>query len=45
VAEGKSDGTETTSNLNQKMYYHRMGTDQSQDVLVAEVPDHPRWMM
>jgi prolyl oligopeptidase len=43
--DGKSDGTETTSNINQKLYYHRLGEDQSKDVLVAEFPDHPKWMM
>ncbi|XP_060075593.1 prolyl endopeptidase-like [Ylistrum balloti] len=43
--EGKSDGTETTSNLNQKLYYHRLGTDQSEDVLVAEFTDNPKWMI
>ena len=29
-------------NLNQKVYYHRVGTAQSQDVLVYRRPDHPR---
>ncbi|XP_052096936.1 prolyl endopeptidase-like [Mytilus californianus] len=43
--EGKSDGTETTSNVNQKLFYHRLGDDQSKDVLVAEFPDNPKWMM
>ncbi|KAL5013132.1 hypothetical protein ScPMuIL_007402 [Solemya velum] len=43
--EGKSDGTETTSNLNQKLYYHRLGTDQAEDVLIAEFPDNPKWMI
>jgi len=27
----------------QKLYYHRLGTDQSADVLVYERPDHPDW--
>lgn len=43
--EGKKDGTETTANLNQKLYYHRLGTDQSKDILVAEFPDNPKWMI
>lgn len=43
--DGKSDGTETTSNLNQKLYYHVLGQEQSKDVLVAEFPDNPKWMI
>lgn len=30
-------------NLNQKIFYHRVGTPQSQDVLVYCRPDHPDW--
>ncbi|MBD3672037.1 MAG: S9 family peptidase [Planctomycetaceae bacterium] len=30
-------------NLNQKVYYHRVGTPQSDDVMVYERPDHPEW--
>ncbi|XP_052763088.1 prolyl endopeptidase-like [Mya arenaria] len=43
--DGKADGTETTSNLHQKLYYHVLGTSQSEDILVAEFPDHPQWMI
>ncbi|XP_035039342.2 prolyl endopeptidase-like [Hippoglossus stenolepis] len=41
--DGKSDGTETTSNINQKLFYHVIGTKQSEDVLVAEFPENPKW--
>ncbi len=30
-------------NLNQKIYYHRVGTPQDDDVLVYCRPDHPDW--
>ncbi|HSF17012.1 MAG TPA: prolyl oligopeptidase family serine peptidase [Vicinamibacteria bacterium] len=30
-------------NRNQKVYYHRLGTDQSEDRLVYERPDQPEW--
>ena len=29
----------------QKLYYHRVGTDQKDDVKVVEFPDHPKWMI
>ncbi|NP_001084314.1 prolyl endopeptidase L homeolog [Xenopus laevis] len=41
---GKSDGTETSANLNQKLFYHVLGTSQSDDVLCAEFPEEPKWM-
>ncbi len=31
------------TNLNQKLYYHRVGSPQSDDVLVYKRPDHPDW--
>ncbi|XP_063079726.1 prolyl endopeptidase isoform X2 [Engraulis encrasicolus] len=42
--DGKSDGTETSTNLHQKLYYHVLGTPQSTDVLCAEFLDQPKWM-
>jgi prolyl oligopeptidase len=30
-------------NLNQRLYYHRLGAPQSEDVVVYGRPDHPRW--
>ena len=39
-----SEGAKFQSlNLNQKVYYHRVGTPQSDDVLVYKRPDHPDW--
>lgn len=39
-----SSGTETSTNLHQKLCYHVLGTDQSEDILCAEFPDEPKWM-
>jgi len=38
-----TDSKFTSLNLNQKVYYHRIGTTQADDVLVYKRPDHPDW--
>lgn len=43
IVDGKADGCETSANENQKVYYHRVGEPQANDILVAEFPDEPRW--
>jgi prolyl oligopeptidase len=35
----------TSSNNNQSIYYHALGTQQSADRLIYERPDHPDWGM
>jgi prolyl oligopeptidase len=41
--EPKAGETFKSLNLNQKLFYHRVGTPQADDVLVYRRPDHPRW--
>ncbi|XP_061392708.1 prolyl endopeptidase-like [Musca vetustissima] len=41
--EGVTDGSETQSNENQKLYYHHLGQPQEKDVLIAEFPEEPTW--
>ncbi|CAG9117847.1 unnamed protein product [Plutella xylostella] len=40
---GKTDGSETEVNRDQKLCYHRLNTAQSDDVLVVEFPEEPLW--
>jgi prolyl oligopeptidase len=41
--EPKGESKFTSLNFNQKLFYHRVGTPQSDDVLVYRRPDHPKW--
>ena len=42
--DAPQEGDEFQSlNLNQKVYYHRVGTSQQEDRLIYERPDHPDW--
>lgn len=37
-------GTETNSNLYHELYYHFLGTDQSQDILCWRDHENPKYM-
>jgi prolyl oligopeptidase len=41
--EPKAGETFTSLNLNAKVFYHRVGTAQADDVLVYKRPDQPEW--
>ncbi len=45
-SKGKEDGagTETEAAASQKVYYHRLGTDEGEDPLFFEDPEHPKWL-
>ncbi|KAJ7513728.1 hypothetical protein O6H91_23G012300 [Diphasiastrum complanatum] len=42
--ENKDAGTETNQNLHHQLYYHFLGSNQSEDILCWKDPEHPKWM-
>ena len=44
-ADDDHKGRETNKNANQKLMYHRMGTTQDKDIVVAEFPENPNWLL
>ncbi|CAL5015451.1 unnamed protein product [Urochloa decumbens] len=42
--EALDSGIKTDVNLNHEVYYHFLGTDQTQDVLCWRDPDHPKYI-
>jgi prolyl oligopeptidase len=43
--EPNRDDKNQTISSRQKVYYHRLGTPQNDDVLVYDRPDHPNWLV
>ncbi|HZU35458.1 MAG TPA: prolyl oligopeptidase family serine peptidase, partial [Gemmataceae bacterium] len=41
--EPKAGETFQALSLNQKLYFHSLGSSQTEDQLIYERPDHPRW--
>lgn len=42
--EPKAGASLTDANYNQKLYFHKLGTQQSEDELIYESPEHPKWL-
>jgi prolyl oligopeptidase len=42
---GEGNGKTFSALANQKVYYHRLGTPQSEDRLIAAVPEEPKWFV
>ncbi|CAH0393811.1 unnamed protein product [Bemisia tabaci] len=43
--EGRVDGTETSADSQQKLYYHRLNTPQSEDIMVVVFPEEPKYLI
>lgn len=44
-AQQEADGSVFDDLASQKIYYHRLGTPQAEDVLIFEQPRHPKWFL
>lgn len=42
---GTGEGTDTEIPKFQKLYYHKLNTDQSEDKMIMEFPENPLWLM
>ncbi len=42
---GTGQGTDPEAIRNQKLYYHRLNTKQTEDILITSFPNHPLWTM
>ena len=41
----EASGTDPTGLKHHRLYYHVVGTEQADDILVAEFPDEPQWLL
>lgn len=41
--KGDMEGTETEQNTNHSLFYHKLNTPQTEDILKVSFPEHPRW--
>nr|XP_027196598.1 prolyl endopeptidase-like isoform X2 [Dermatophagoides pteronyssinus] len=43
--KGDGEGTETVIPEFQKLYYHRLNTEQKNDIKILGFPEHPKWLV
>ena len=45
AAGEEASGKDPTGLKHHRLYYHVVGTEQAEDILVAEFPDEPQWLL